>query len=112
MTTQTTLSAGDLYKQIADAFLNDPTMEASLLDDFDGTIAKRFGVALPKPGRLARVGSGFRLTYDGRNYDLGDPRNAAKGELNDAELELVSAGTTEDDCKKFGDSIGRGGVTF
>ena len=44
MTTQTTLSAGDLYRQIADAFLKDPKMESSLLDDFDGTLAKRFGV--------------------------------------------------------------------
>lgn len=112
MTTHTSLSAGDLYRQIADTFLADPTLEASLVDDFNGTITRRFGVALPRPGMLARTDAGLRLTYDGHNYDLGDPHNAAKGELNDAELELVSAGNAEDDCKKFGNSIGRGGVTF
>jgi hypothetical protein len=112
MSTPTTVSAGDLYRQIADAFLTDPTMEASLLEDFDGTVARRFGVELPTSGRLVRVGSGFRLSYDGKDYDLGDPRDMKKGELNDAELELVSAGDAASDCKQFGDSIGKGGVTF
>jgi hypothetical protein len=100
MTTQTSMSAGDLYQQVAAAFLADPAIEASLLVDFDGTIEKRFGVAMPKSGRLVRVGSGFRLTYDGKDYDLGDPRTAAKGELNDAELELVSAGDAAQDCAR------------
>ena len=101
-----------LYRQIADAFVTDPTMEASLLEDFDGTVAKRFGVVLPKPGRLVRDGSGFRLSYDGKDYDLGDPRTQKKGELNDAELELVSAGDAASDCKQFGDSIGHGNVVL
>jgi hypothetical protein len=102
MTAQTSISAGDLYQQVATAFLTDPTIEASLLADFDGTIEKRFGVAMPKSGKLVRTGSGFRLTYDGKDYDLGDPRTAAKGELNDAELELVSAGDAAQDCKNAG----------
>jgi hypothetical protein len=112
MSTQNLISAGDLYRQISDAFVTDPTMEASLLEDFDGTVARRFGVVLPKPARLVRAGDGFRLSYDGKDYDLGDPRQAAKGELNDAELELVSAGDAAEDCKKLGDGIGRGPATF
>jgi hypothetical protein len=96
------MSAGELYQQVAAAFLADPTIEASLLADFSGTIEKRFGVAMPKPGKLVRIPSGLRLTYDGKDYDLGDPRTAAKGELNDAELELVSAGDAEADCRKAG----------
>jgi hypothetical protein len=112
MSTQNTVSASDLYRQISDAFLADPMMEAALLEDFDGTVARRFGVVLPKSGRLVRAGSGFRLSYDGRDYDLGDPRTMKQGELNDAELELVSAGDAAADCKQFGDNIGRGGVTF
>ena len=93
MTLQPAISATDLYKTIVDAVSSDPALEALLLDDFDGTVARRFGVAIPKPGRLVRAGSGFRLSFDGKDYDLGDPRQVAKGELNDMELELVSAGS-------------------
>lgn len=100
MTTHDTMSAADLYARIVETVVAEPDFETRLLADFDGAVTARFGVALPKPGRLARVGSGFRLTYDGKDYDLGDPRNAAKGELNDAELELVSAGNAEEDCKR------------
>lgn len=100
MTDQNTISAADLYARIATTFVSEPDLEPALLADFDGTVAKRFGVALPKPGHLVRTQSGFRLTYDGKDYDLGDPRHAAKGELNDAELELVSAGNAEEDCKR------------
>jgi hypothetical protein len=96
------MSAGDLYQQVVTAFVTDPSIEAALLADFDGTIEKRFGVSMPKSGTLVRTGSGFRLSYDGKDYNLGDPRTAAKGELNDAELELVSAGNAEEDCKKAG----------
>jgi hypothetical protein len=92
MADQTTSTANELYCQIVSAFVSDPGLEPALLADFGGTVAQRFGVGLPKPGTLARTANGFRLTYDGQHYDLGDPRTAAKGELNDAELELVSAG--------------------
>jgi hypothetical protein len=92
MTEQTTVTANELYSRIASAFVSDPALEPALLADFGATVAQRFGVVLPKPGTLARTTDGFRLTYDGQHYDLGDPRTTAKGELNDAELELVSAG--------------------
>jgi hypothetical protein len=92
MTDQATLSPSELYSRIASAFVLDPSLEPALLANFAGTVTQRFGVVLPKPGALARTANGFRLTYDGQHYDLGDPRTAAKGELNDAELELVSAG--------------------
>ena len=92
----TTMTAADLYTRIAGAFVADPAFEQALLADFDAAVAERFKIKLPKPARLDRVGSGFRLSYDGQDYDLGDPRAAAKGELNDAELELVSAGGSGD----------------
>jgi hypothetical protein len=92
MSSETSITVADLYTRIAEAFVADPTLEQALLSDFDGAVAARFGVTMPKPARLIRAGSGFRLSYDGQDYDLGDPRSAAKGELNDAELELVSAG--------------------
>jgi hypothetical protein len=98
MNNATTMTAADLYTRIADTFVADAAFEQALLADFDGAVAGRFGIKLPKPAKLVRVGSGFRLTYDGQDYDLGDPRTAAKGELNDAELELVSAGGNE--CPK------------
>jgi hypothetical protein len=60
-------------------------MEASLLENFDGIVAGQFGGVRPKPGPLLRAGSGFRLSHDGKDYDLGDPRHMKKGELNDAE---------------------------
>jgi hypothetical protein len=97
MTDQTTVSPTELYSRIASAFVSDPGLEPLLLADFAGTVTQRFGVVLPKPGALTRTAVGFRLTYDGQHYDLGDPRTAAKGELNDAELELVSAGG-DDGC--------------
>ena len=102
MTAQPTISATDLYKTIIEAVSTDSALEASLLDDFDGTVARRFGVAIPKPAKLARTDSGFQLSYDGKVYDLGDPRHAAKGELNDMELELVSAGDGNQ-CPNFGE---------
>jgi hypothetical protein len=92
MSNAASITVADLYTRIAEAFVADPALEQALLADFDGTVAARFGVAMPKPAKLTRVGSGFRLSYDGQDYDLGEPRAAAKGELNDAELELVSAG--------------------
>ena len=92
MSNQNHINAADLYTRIADAFVAEPAFEQALLTDFDGAIAARFGIEMPKSGTLSRIGSGFRLTYDGKDYDLGDPRNATKGELNDAELELVSGG--------------------
>lgn len=92
MTEQTTLTASDLYARIATAFVSDPGIAQALLADFHGAVARHFGVTLPKPAALARTADGFCLTYDGQDYDLGDPRHAAKGELNDAELELVSGG--------------------
>jgi hypothetical protein len=92
LTNPTTVTANELYSQVATAFVADPSLEQALLTDFDATVAQRFGVALPKAGALERTADGFRLTYDGQHYDIGDPRTAAKGELNDAELELVSAG--------------------
>lgn len=92
MTEQTTMTASDLYAQIATAFVSNPALEQDLLTDFHGAVARHFGVSMPKPGTLARTADGFRLTYDGHDYDLGDPRTAAHGELNDAELELVSGG--------------------
>jgi hypothetical protein len=95
MSNATSITAADLYTRIADAFVGDPAFEQALLADFDGAVAGRFGVKLPKPAKLVRLGSGFRLSYDGQDYDLGDPRTATKGELNDAELELVSAGGGE-----------------
>jgi hypothetical protein len=105
---RTAISPADLYVRIAGAVVADPSMVTALLGDFEGTVAERIGVVLPKRASLTRVGSGFRLTYDGQDYDLGDPRNAIKGELNDAELELVSAGGG-DDCayfKKTADGLG------
>ena len=99
MTEQTTITASDLYAQIATAFVSNPALEQDLLTDFHGAVARHFGVTMPKPGKLVRAADGFRLTYDGHDYDLGDPRNAAKDELNDAELELVSAGG-DWDCPK------------
>lgn len=108
----TPISPADLYVRIAGAAVADPSMLTALLEDFEGTVAERIGVVLPKPAKLVRIESGFRLTYDGKDYDLGDPRNAIKGELNDAELELVSAGAGND-CDKvkttfesFGETIG------
>jgi hypothetical protein len=103
MTDLTTVSPNELYSRIASAFVSDPGLEPQLLADFAGTVAQRFGVVLPKPGMLTRTAGGFRLTYDGQHYDLGDPRTAAKGELNDAELELVSAGGGTD-CPTGNDS--------
>jgi hypothetical protein len=110
-TERNSISPADLYVRIAGAVVADPSMITALLEDFEGTVTERIGVVMPKPAKLERVGSGFRLTYDGQHYDLGDPRSTIKGELNDAELELVSAGGG-DDCayvKKtaegFGDTI-------
>lgn len=94
----TAITASDLYAKIVDGVVADPAIEAALLDDFNGTVAKRFGVTLPSPGKLVRNDSGFRLSYAGQDFDLGDPRNAKPGELNDAELELVSGGG--DDCQQ------------
>lgn len=99
MTEPTTISAADLYAHIATAFVSNPAMETDLLADLPNAIRQHFGVILPKPAKLARNSDGFVLTYDGHDYDLGDPRTAAKGELNDAELELVSAGG-DWDCPK------------
>lgn len=99
MSEQTTITASDLYARIVDGVVADPAMEAALLADFNGTVATRFGVALPSPGRLTRSESGFLLSYGGQDFDLGDPRNAKPGELNDAELELVSGGG-DDGCPK------------
>lgn len=96
---QDRINAADLYSLIADAVAGDPAFEEALLADFDAAVATRFGIEMPKPARLVRTASGFRLSYDGHDYDLGDPRTAAKGELNDAELELVSAGG-DWDCPK------------
>lgn len=101
MTTHGTISAADLYAQIVDTVVAEPDLEHGLLADFDGTVARRFGVKLQKPGRLSRSDTGYRLTYDGKDYDLGDPRKAAKGELNDAELELVSGGGAKEDCDRY-----------
>lgn len=92
MPEQTTMTASDLYSRIAAAFVSDPALEQDLLADLPGAVRQHFGVTLPKPAGLARTSDGFRLTYDGEEYDIGDPRTAAKGELNDAELELVSGG--------------------
>lgn len=92
MTGQTTMTASDLYTRIAATLVSNPELETALLADFDGAVSSHFGVMLPKPATLARTTDGFRLTYDGRTYDLGDPRHAKPGELNDAELELVSGG--------------------
>lgn len=92
MTHQPAITASDLYAKIVDGVVADPTIEAALLDDFNGTVAERFGVTLPSPGKLVRNDAGFRLSYAGQDFDLGDPRQAKPGELNDAELELVSAG--------------------
>ena len=100
-----TMTASDLYTRIADTFVADPSLESALLENFEATVAERFGIALPKPARLARTESGFRLSYDGKDYDLGDPRHATKGELNDAELELVSAGS-DNECATTGHSNG------
>lgn len=96
MTDQTTITAADLYARIATAFVSDPALEQEMLADLPGAIERHFGFTLQKPGSLQRTPNGFRLMYDGHNYDLGDPRVVKKGELNDAELELVSAGG--DDC--------------
>ena len=96
----TAISTADLYVRVAGAVVADPSMVTALLEDFEGTVNDRIGVVLPKPASLVRLGSGFRLTYDGKDYDLGDPRSTLKGELNDAELELVSAGA--DDCPTSG----------
>lgn len=92
MTAQTNITASDLYTRIATAVVSNPELESALLADFDGAVSRHFGVKLPKPATLARTTDGFLLTYDGKTYDLGDPRNAKPGELNDAELELVSGG--------------------
>ena len=100
MSNAMTISPADVYAQIKSAFIADPGIEAALLKDFEGTVAERFGVDLPASGKLVRSGAGFRLTYDGKDYDLADPRNAASGELDDAELELVSAGNAEEECKR------------
>lgn len=86
------LTAANLYARIATEFVSDPALEQALLADFQGTVADRFHATFPKPIALSRTATGFCLTYDGQSFDLGDPRNAAKGELNDAELELVSGG--------------------
>lgn len=102
MSNQTTISAADVYAHIKSAFIADPGIEAALLKDFEGTVAERFGVDLPAPGKLVRNGAGFRLTYDGKDYDLADPRTAASGELNDAELELVAGGGTAPGCESKG----------
>jgi hypothetical protein len=92
MTREMTVTASDLYNRVVEAFVSDPSLEAALLADVGATVSERFGIALPKPATLVRSGSGFRLSYDGQDYDLGDPRQQTKGELNDAELELVSGG--------------------
>ena len=99
MTGQTTITALDLYTRIAAAVVSNPELELALLADFDGTVSRHFGVTLPKPATLVRAQGGFRLTYDGESYDLGDPRHAKPGELNDAELELVSGGG-RDGCQE------------
>ena len=101
------ISPADLYVRVAGAAVADPSMLTALLEDFEGTVAERIGVVLPKPATLVRIGSGFRLTYDGKDYDLGDPRNAIKGELNDAELELVSGGGNCDEGAVELDDRGR-----
>ena len=99
MTEYTTVTAADLYAHIATAFISDPALEQDLLADLPGAVERHFGVVLKKPAKLARTSNGFVLTYDGHDYDLGDPRAATKGELNDAELELVSAGG--DGCETY-----------
>lgn len=96
MTSDIPMTASDLYQRIVDTFIADPGMEAALLADVEATVMTRFGIALPKPASLAKTSDGFVLTYDGHDYDLGDPRTAKKGELNDAELELVSGGNNAD----------------
>jgi hypothetical protein len=101
MTEQTTLTANELYSRITSAFVSDPDLEQALLADFEATVEQRFGVALPKRGALVRTAEGFRLTYDGKDYDIGDPRTAAKGELNDAELELVAGGGDQGECPQW-----------
>lgn len=93
MTDHATVTAADLYAHIATAFISDPALEKDLLADLPAAVEEYFGVTLQKPAALARTSDGFVLTYDGHDYDLGDPRAATKGELNDAELELVSAGS-------------------
>lgn len=100
MTEQPTVTAADLYAHIATAFISDPSLEKDLLADLPGAVEQHFGVMLQKPAKLVRTASGFILTYDGQDYDLGDPRAATKGELNDAELELVSAGG-DDGCETY-----------
>jgi hypothetical protein len=105
MTVRSETSAIELYRKVVEAVSGNPAIETELLADFEGTLVQRFGVAVPKPGRLVRNGSGYLLSYDGKDYDLGDPRHAAKGELNDMELELVSAGG--DECPQSGDAGSR-----
>lgn len=102
MSNATTISPADLYAQIKNAFIADPGIEAALLKNFEATIAERFGVDLPASGKLVRNGAGFRLTYDGKDYDLADPRVAASGELDDAELELVAGGGNAPGCEAKG----------
>lgn len=101
MTEPSSLTAADLYARIATAFVAEPALEQDLLADLPDAVRRHFGVKLPKPAALARTSDGFVLTYDGQDYDLGDPRTAAKGELNDAELELVSGGG-RDPCPNGG----------
>lgn len=100
MTEHATVTAADLYAHIANAFVSDPSLEKDLLADLPAAVEEYFGVTLQKPAKLARTSDGFVLTYDGHDYDLGDPRKATKGELNDAELELVSAGG-DGDCPEY-----------
>lgn len=100
MTEQTNITAADLYARIATAFISDSAIEQALLTDLPSAVQQHFGVNLPKPAALVKTADGFRLTYDGQDYDLGDPRTASKGELNDAELELVSAGGSAD-CPEY-----------
>lgn len=100
MTDHITFTAADIYAHIATAFVSDPALEKDLLADLPAAVEEYFGITLPKPAALARTSDGFVLTYDGQDYDLGDPRTATKGELNDAELELVSAGG-DGDCATY-----------